>query len=61
MTASRIIGLTLTITGIVLAVWFTQMLLGSPRMTWQTYLVAAISGAMLSVGVRYLLKRSKSP
>jgi membrane protein implicated in regulation of membrane protease activity len=56
---SKPIGLMLTIAGLVLAVWFVQMLLVPGPAPLQVFIVAAISFAMLSVGIRYTLKNSK--
>jgi uncharacterized membrane protein YfcA len=49
----------LTVAGIILGVWFVQMLLvpGPPPLT--VFIVAAIAFAMISVGVRYILKSPK--
>ncbi len=56
---SRAIGLILTITGLMLG-WHvvqTMMVPGLPPLP--SFIVAAIALAMLSVGVRYILKRPK--
>lgn len=54
---SKAIGLILTITGLMLG-WFTvQMMLAPDPTPLPVFIVAAIAIAMLSVGVRYILKR----
>jgi hypothetical protein len=52
----------LTIAGLVLALWFVQMLTAPGAAPLTTFVVAAIAAAMISVGVRYILKspRKKS-
>ena len=57
---SKAIGLMLTIAGLVLAVWFVQMLMLPGPAPLTSFVVAAIAVAMISVGTRYLLK-SKTP
>jgi hypothetical protein len=56
---SKAIGFILTITGAVLGVWFVQMLVVPGPAPLPTFVVAAISAAMISVGIRYLIKGSK--
>ncbi len=58
---SRAIGLILTITGAVLATWFAQILLASGPAPLQAFIVAAIAVAMISVGLRYVLRTPKRP
>jgi membrane protein implicated in regulation of membrane protease activity len=59
---SKAIGLMLTIAGLVLAVWFARMLLEPGPAPLTSFVVAAIAVAMISVGLRYLLKaRNKTP
>ena len=53
---SRAIGFILTITGAVLGVWFIQMLVVPGPAPLPTFVVAAISFAMISVGIRYIIK-----
>jgi hypothetical protein len=53
---SRAIGFILTITGAVLGVWFVQMLVVPGPAPLPTFVVAAISAAMISVGIRYIIK-----
>jgi hypothetical protein len=52
-------GLMLTIAGLILALWFVQMLMAPGPAPLETFVVAAIAAAMISVGVRYILKSSK--
>jgi len=49
----------LTVAGIILGVWFVQMLLLPGPAPLETFVVAAIAFAMISVGVRYILKSPK--
>ena len=56
---TKAIGLTLTIAGLVLAVWFAQMLMLPGPALLTSFVVAAIAAAMISVGVRYILKSGK--
>jgi hypothetical protein len=49
----------LTIAGLVLAVWFAQMLSRPGPAPLESFVVAAISAAMISVGIRYILKSPK--
>ena len=59
MTVSKAIGLTLTIAGLVLAVWFVRMLTAAGPAPLEIFIVAAIAAAMISVGLRYTLKSRK--
>lgn len=54
---SRAIGLILTITGLMLGWTTVQMLLVPGPAPLPIFIIAAIALAMLSVGVRYILKR----
>ncbi|MDP3740234.1 MAG: hypothetical protein Q8R02_22805 [Hyphomonadaceae bacterium] len=56
---SKAIGFILTITGAVLGVWFAQMLAVPGPAPLPNFVVAAISLAMVSVGIRYIIKGSK--
>jgi divalent metal cation (Fe/Co/Zn/Cd) transporter len=56
---SKAIGFILTITGITLGVWVWQMLSFPGPAPLQTFPVAAIAAAMISVGIRYILKGAK--
>ncbi len=62
---SKALGLMLTMVGLILAWWFVQMLLAPGPAGLETFVVAAIAVAMLSVGLRYLVKKQppkkKSP
>lgn len=49
----------LTVAGLILASWFVQMLLVPGPAGLETFVVAAIAVAMISVGVRYILKGGK--
>jgi hypothetical protein len=53
----------LTIAGLVLALWFVQMLQAPGPAPLHVFIVAVIAVAMISVGVRYILKspRKKKP
>ena len=52
----------LTIAGLVLSVWFVQMLLLPGPAPLTGFVVAAMAVAMLSVGLRYMVKaRNKTP
>ena len=55
---SKPIGLMLTITGAILAVWFVQQILAPGPAPLQAFIVAAMSVAMVSVGLRYVFKKS---
>ncbi|HEY7797932.1 MAG TPA: hypothetical protein VIA80_04160 [Hyphomonadaceae bacterium] len=56
---SKGIGLMLTIAGAILAVWFVQMMMRPDPAPLPAFVVAAIALAMISVGVRYILKGGK--
>jgi len=56
---SKAIGLILTITGLMLGWYFVQMVMVPGPAPLPSFVVAAIALAMLSVGVRYILKRPK--
>jgi hypothetical protein len=56
---SKAIGFILTITGLVLAVWFIRIVMAPSLAPLQAFVVAAMAVAMVSVGVRYILKDSK--
>ncbi len=56
---SRAIGLMLTVAGLILAVWFVQMFALPGPAALESFVVAAIAVAMISVGVRYILKNPK--
>jgi hypothetical protein len=56
---SKGLGLMLTIAGAILAVWFVQMMMLPNPAPLTAFIVAAISAAMLSVGIRYILKSGK--
>ena len=56
---SKAIGLILTITGLMLGWYVVQMIMVPGPAPLPTFIVAAIALAMLSVGVRYILKRPK--
>ena len=56
---SKGLGLMLTIAGAILAVWFVQMMILPNPAPLTAFIVAAISAAMLSVGIRYILKSGK--
>ncbi len=58
---ARAIGLILTITGIMLALWFFQTFAAPGPAPLFSYIVAAIGLAMLSVGVRYIFKTPNPP
>ena len=58
---SRAIGLILTITGIVLAVWFVRIVSAPDLAPLQAFVVAAMAVAMISVGLRYVLRKKKKP
>ena len=57
---SKALGLMLTIAGLVLVVWFVQMLMLPGPAPLTSFVVAAIAVAMISVGLRYLLKTKKA-
>ena len=56
---SKPIGLMLTIAGLVLAVWFVRIVMAPDLAPLQAFIVAAIAVAMISVGIRYILKGRK--
>ncbi len=49
----------LTIAGLVLAVWFFKTAMPAGPAPLPAFVVAAIAAAMISVGVRYILKSSQ--
>lgn len=55
---TRGIGLMLTVAGLILVVWFVQMFAAPGPATLESFVVAAIAVAMLSVGVRYIFKNN---
>lgn len=57
MTVSKAIGLMLTMVGLILSWWFVQQLLLPGPAELTAFIIAAIAVAMLSVGIRYMLKR----
>jgi divalent metal cation (Fe/Co/Zn/Cd) transporter len=56
---SKAIGLILTITGLMLGWYFVQTILLAGPAPLPSFIIAAIALAMISVGVRYILKPSK--
>ena len=56
---SKGIGLMLTIAGAILAVWFVRMITLPDPAPLPAFVVAAIAVAMISVGIRYILKGGK--
>jgi len=56
---SKAIGLILTITGLMLGWYFVQMTTMPGPAPLPSFVVAAIAVAMISVGVRYMLKPKK--
>ena len=56
---SKGIGLMLTIAGAILAVWFVQIMMLPDPAPLYAFVVAAIAAAMISVGIRYILKSGK--
>ncbi|MFZ4684368.1 MAG: hypothetical protein ACOYMK_02015 [Hyphomonadaceae bacterium] len=58
---SKAIGLILTITGLMLGWYFVQMTAAPGPAPPPVFAVAAIAVAMISVGVRYILKTKKKP
>jgi hypothetical protein len=58
---SKAIGFILTITGLVLAVWFVRIVTAPDLAPLQAFVVAAMAAAMISVGLRYVLKKKKKP
>ena len=56
---ARGVGIMLVLVGLMLGAWFLQMM-GLPDPAPLTaYVVAAIAVAMLSIGIRYILKSKK--
>lgn len=53
---SKAIGLILTITGLMLGWYFIQMISQPGPAPLPSFVVAAIAVAMISVGIRYILK-----
>lgn len=53
---SKAIGLMLTITGLMLGWYVVQMMMGPGLTPLPVFIVAAMAVAMISVGVRYILK-----
>jgi hypothetical protein len=53
---ARAIGLILTITGAVISIWFGQLLLAPEPAPAASFAAGAIGLAMVSVGIRYLIK-----
>jgi hypothetical protein len=58
---SKAIGFTLTITGLVLGVWFVRIVTAPDLAPLQAFVVAAMAAAMISVGLRYVLRKKKKP
>ena len=56
---SKGIGLMLTIAGAILALWFARMVMLPDPAPLPAFVVAAIAAAMISVGIRYILKSGK--
>lgn len=56
---SKAIGLILTITGLMLGWYFVQNIMLPGPAPLPSFVIAAIALAMISVGVRYILKPSK--
>ena len=56
---SKAIGLILTITGLMLGWYFVQMTMAPGPAPLPSFVVAAIAVAMVSVGIRYILKRKR--
>lgn len=56
---SKAIGLILTITGLMLAWYFVQTIMHPGPAPLPGFVIAAIALAMISVGIRYILKPSK--
>ena len=56
---SKAIGLILTITGLMLGWYFVQKIMLPGPAPLPSFVIAAIALAMISVGVRYILKPSK--
>ncbi len=58
---SKGIGIMLTVAGAILAVWFFGMVTQPDPAPLPSFVVAAIAAAMISVGIRYILKARKKP
>jgi hypothetical protein len=56
---SKAIGLILTITGLMLGWYFVQNIMLPGPAQLPIFVIAAIALAMISVGVRYILRSSK--
>jgi hypothetical protein len=56
---SKGLGIMLTICGAILGVWFVQMMMLPDPAPLPAFVVAAIAVAMISVGIRYILKGGK--
>ncbi len=56
---SKAIGLILTITGLMLGWYFMQTIMQPGPAPLPSFIIAAIALAMISVGIRYILKRSQ--
>ena len=56
---SKAIGLILTITGLMLGWYFVQNIMLPGPAPLPSFVIAAIALAMISVGVRYILKSPK--
>ena len=54
------IGITLILVGLILAAWFVQMLSLPDPAPLTAFVVAAIAAAMISVGIRYILKSGRT-
>ena len=54
------IGIMLTIAGLVLGAWFVRQVMEPGPAQLPAFIVAAIAVAMVSVGVRYILKGTKA-
>ena len=54
------IGFILTITGLTLGAWFWQMISFPGPAPLQAFPVLAVAVAMVSVGIRYILRGSKA-
>jgi uncharacterized membrane-anchored protein len=56
---SKAVGLILTTTGLMLGWYFVQMTTAPGPAPLPSFVVAAIAVAMISIGVRYILKRKR--
>jgi hypothetical protein len=56
---SKGIGITLVLVALILGVWFVQMMRLPDPAPLTSYVVAAVAVAMLSVGIRYIVKSNK--